>query len=176
MASEAEKRFEDNIALVYYVAGKLENRYISDPNIHDDVIQEGFIALWKACQSFDISRGVAFSTYACKAIQNHMMCYAVRYNKRQARIQYLEDSVDTEIDSGTVTYEDVLEDPSASFADIDIYNQIITAAEQIGDKAKIIVLKIIEGHTQDEIAKMVGLSQPTVSRIIRKIREKIKDE
>ena len=61
--------FESNIGLVYKVYNDRFNEYRW---LEEDLIQEGMIGLWKACQVFDKNRGVPFSSYACICIRNAM--------------------------------------------------------------------------------------------------------
>lgn len=38
----------------------------------EDLLQEGYIGLWKACLTFDKDKGYQFSTYACKCIDSQI--------------------------------------------------------------------------------------------------------
>ena len=53
---------------------------------YEDLLQEGRIALWQAILHFDPQRGIAFSTYAGVAIQNHMWSAVRRDNRPQGRL------------------------------------------------------------------------------------------
>lgn len=170
-----DQLFENNIGLVYYVAKRYASIYLENPNIRDDMIQEGFLALWRACQLFDESKGNSFSTYATTSIRNKMVCFAVRYLKRQSTLVSLEDPINTD-EKEPLVYKDIIADEQSDVQDIITHDQIFNIAEQLGETAKSVLLKLIEGCTQDEIAKIVGISQPTVSRTIKKIRERIRNE
>jgi RNA polymerase sigma factor (sigma-70 family) len=52
---------------------------------YDDLVQEGRIVLWRAVLSFDCQRGIAFSTYAWKAIERRMWQVVARANRPQGR-------------------------------------------------------------------------------------------
>lgn len=64
---EAEKLFLDNMKLVPYIANRM------DIKVTDDVIQDGYIGLWKAALWYDDSRSQKFATYAVPAIRNSII-------------------------------------------------------------------------------------------------------
>ena len=49
--------------------------YTVDQHLHKDLMQEGFLGLHRACEAFDPSRGVMFSTYAHGKIRSKMQQY-----------------------------------------------------------------------------------------------------
>ena len=56
-------------------------RQSRDGLAYEELLQEGRVALWKAVLGFDPQRGVAFSTYAGRAIRNRIWS-AVEHSKR----------------------------------------------------------------------------------------------
>jgi RNA polymerase sigma factor (sigma-70 family) len=56
-------------------------RQSRDGLAYEELLQEGRVAVWKAILGFDPQRGVAFSTYAGRAIRNRIWS-AVERNKR----------------------------------------------------------------------------------------------
>ena len=170
-----EERFEKNKNLVYFVAHNKASGYMADTNIQDDLIQEGFIALWKCCLNFDDSKGAAFSTYAIHAIENNMVNFAVRHAKRVSKLMSIQDPIFSGEKSGDFSYEQVLCDPHLDSAEIGILSQVEEIVKRIGGVSGVVVQKILEGYTQKEIGSTIGISQSTVSRIINKIREELKN-
>ena len=65
----ASQLLERHQNLVYYTARNSFPQQAQDP----DLLQSGFIGLWKAARSWDGRR--PFSTYACRCIQNEMRSY-----------------------------------------------------------------------------------------------------
>ncbi len=60
---QKQQRFADSLPLVRYVAGRLAIDL--PPSVdREDLCSWGAIGLWRAIQTFDASRGVAFSTHA----------------------------------------------------------------------------------------------------------------
>ncbi|MBI3820846.1 MAG: FliA/WhiG family RNA polymerase sigma factor [Planctomycetes bacterium] len=60
---QKQKRFEDSLLLVKYVVGRLAVELPASLD-RDDLYSWGAIGLWRAIQTYDASRGVAFSTHA----------------------------------------------------------------------------------------------------------------
>lgn len=70
--TEATIRFRENIRLVHNIVKKYSEPF--DPAVSkDDILQEGYTGLWKACLQFDDSKGFAFSTYAVPMIQGTIL-------------------------------------------------------------------------------------------------------
>lgn len=67
--------FENNKKLVFYVIKKLRHNYQKDHAIVelDDMVQVGYIGLWKAAQRFDESKDFKFATYAVPTIMGEIL-------------------------------------------------------------------------------------------------------
>ena len=78
-----EELFNTNQTIV----GWCYKKYIGDySSIHyEDIMSEGYLALWKACKNFDESKGFQFSTYAVPCIAGAMLRY-YRYKCNVIRI------------------------------------------------------------------------------------------
>jgi DNA-directed RNA polymerase specialized sigma subunit len=62
----------DNMGLI----GKVLRVYFPDvaraPDLHEETWLEASLALCRAAQAFDPDRGIAFSTFACRCVLNHL--------------------------------------------------------------------------------------------------------
>lgn len=69
------ERFESNKGLVIFCVNRLKNIYSTDRMLleDDDVIQMGFIGLWKACVNFKEEYNLKFSTYAVPSITGEII-------------------------------------------------------------------------------------------------------
>lgn len=67
----ATKLFRENIRLANHIAYKIPEPLDSSID-KEDLLQEGYIGLWKACLNFDESRGFEFSTYAYPMIKGEI--------------------------------------------------------------------------------------------------------
>lgn len=182
-----EQRFNDNINLVHYCMKKLYYPAM----YQEDVRQEGMLALWSAAQSFDESRGFAFSTYAVPGILGTMRrfirekCSTIRIPRTMWEdgkiipISSLDAIIDEE--NGGITlgdmipgeqdfypelFEDQLEDFLSTVTNAryrDIYEEFAYGAAY-GDAL-----------TQQELAEKYGLSQASVSRLSKRFQKEFRD-
>lgn len=65
--------------LVFWIAGKI---HITDPELKQDLVQEGMLALINAVDKFDPEREYKFSTYAWHKIHGQMINLLERSEKR----------------------------------------------------------------------------------------------
>ena len=70
-SSDIEKLCLDNMRLVPYIYKKYKSK-LRTRNV-DDLLQEGYIGLLRACTNYDSTRGTAFSTFAWSYIYGHML-------------------------------------------------------------------------------------------------------
>ena len=66
-----EELILNNLGLAYMVANKYKNK-VGYYYEFEDVLQICYEGLVRAAKNYDDSRGVAFSTYACNVMQNHI--------------------------------------------------------------------------------------------------------
>lgn len=75
--TDREQKIIGNMNLVHYIVHKHFPQYTAN----QDVIQNGYIGLIKAVDSFDESMGNTFSTYATRCIFNEILMDLRRQNK-----------------------------------------------------------------------------------------------
>ena len=110
---DKETVFNENLNLVPHTIKKALNISINEFDF-EDIMQEGYIALWKCIDKFDESKGYAFTTYACACIKNHLISY-LGSNGRKVAKKAFEDSyfLNNKIkdnEDGERCYIDLLED------------------------------------------------------------------
>lgn len=175
--NEAEKRFESNTGLVGHVMKSFNIRR----NQYDDIRHEGMIGLWKACVSFDDSRGIKFATYAVPCIRNQIGMF-LRKQKKTALDVSMQHVLNTDSDGNELTVEDTIADDRASSFTQDVLaresiSELISIILNCGEPRKrLITLLKIAGKTQQEMADLLGISQSYVSRLeIKYMRSLQKD-
>lgn len=166
---ERNKLIEENINLVYYVV----NRYFNKFGDYEEFIGEGFVGLIKAADSFENSKKLKFSTYACNCIHNEICRYlnVQNYNCRKANIGA--SSIEEKIyDNSELTFKDLLEcneDYSIAYV-----NNLLEIIDGLNYKnAKFICLKRMEGYGWREIGKMLGVSGECVRQTVVGVRHKL---
>ena len=183
-----EQRFNDNTRLVHYLMKK-----VTYPAIYqEDVRQEGMLALWRAAESFDESRGFTFATYAVPVVLGAMRrfvrenCSTIRIprsmweNGESITISSLDALMDAEKNETTTfvdmtpgepdfypeLFEDQIDDFLATVDNDryrDLYEEFAYGAAY-GDQP-----------TQKELAEKYGYSQPQVARLRKKFRKEFRD-
>lgn len=169
---------EHNLRLVAHIVRKY---YASSP-AEEDLISIGTIGLIKSVDSFDITNGARFATYAAKCIQNEILMY-FRSRKKLAFEVSLDETIDTDRDGNALTYGDVIKCDDTIADDIDAKMKLTKAEAYIMQhlderERQIIILRYgLSGQKpvpQREIAARLGISRSYVSRIEKSALDKIR--
>lgn len=175
---------ERNLRLVAHVAKKYSTAKVEQ----DDLISIGTIGLIKGINSFNLKKGARLSTYVSRCIDNEILMH-LRATKKLGAEVYLNEPIGKDKDDNVVTLQEVLENNERNIEEeVDIKIKIKLLYEKMKDILKEREKTILElrfglgGHkpkTQNEIAKMMGISRSYVSRIetkaIGKLAKEIKE-
>jgi RNA polymerase sporulation-specific sigma factor len=183
--SLGEKRVKDeliehNLRLVVYIARRFENAGVD----LDDLVSVGTIGLIKAVNSFNTDKNIKLATYASRCIENEILMHLRRTVKIKSEVSF-DEPLNTDFDGNELLLSDVLGTPAES-----VYGEIeLSAEKEILKKAlekltererKIMSLRFGlsggEELTQKEVADMLGISQSYISRLEKKIIERLKKE
>lgn len=160
---KALKLYEQNEKLVYSSI----KRYFPEHYLDEDVQQTGRIGLWLACLKWDPEKG-ALSTLADLCIHNEIILY-FRKNSRKRTVN-LTECVPLFLENTDNELCDYIPGPR---------NIIIWTGDPIKTlltKRQIKILRMkVDGLNQYEIGKTLGVSQATVARDIKKIRQVLMD-
>lgn len=108
-----------NINLVRSIINK---RYLSkNPELYEDMLQEGIVGLIKAEKTFDASLGYKFTTYAHRVINNEILMFLKKYKNKHSAVVSYDNSIE-DIDN-EVSYSDVLSEEVPKEY-IDLHNAI----------------------------------------------------
>lgn len=180
-AGDAEARKKlilHNLRLVSHIVRKY---YASSKN-QEDLVSIGTIGLIKAVDTFKVSGGAKFATYAARCIQNEILMH-FRSQKKTASEISLNDTIDVDRDGNPLTYIDVISSDDSMTSDIErklsaskakkLVNTLLTPRER-----HIITLRYgLSGKnpmTQREIAEKLKISRSYVSRIEKSALEKLR--
>lgn len=178
-ASAREKLILHNLRLVSHIVRK----YYSTARNQEDLISIGTLGLVKAVDTFKISGGARFATYASKCIQNEILMH-FRSQKKLTYEVSLNDVIDVDRDGNPLTYLDVVSSDECLELEIiqkctsdkalRIISKILTPREK-----RIIFMRFgINGRrpmTQKRVAEVLGISRSYVSRIEKTALTKIKN-
>ncbi len=172
---------ERNLRLVAHVCKKYGTANVEQ----DDLISIGTIGLIKGIKSFDSSKGVRLATYVSRCIENEVLMHLRAVKKLGAEV-YLEDTIGKDKDDNTVSLQEVIENDERSIEDeVDLKFKIKKLyqkmKEVLKDREKLILemrfgLDGKKPRTQNQIAKVLGISRSYVSRIETKAIGKLSKE
>ena len=180
-ADEAKSALiQHNLRLVVYIARKFDNTGVDA----DDLISIGTIGLIKAINSFNPDKNIKLATYASRCIENEILMYLRRTARLKSEVSF-DEPLNTDFEGNELLLSDILGTSAES-----VYGEIeLTAEKEILQKAmekltdrerKIMSLRFGlsggEELTQKEVADMLGISQSYISRLEKKIIERLKKE
>jgi len=171
---------ERNLRLVVYIAKKFENTGI---NI-EDLISIGTIGLIKAINTFNPHKNIKLATYASRCIENEILMYLRKNNSRRIEIS-IDEPLNVDWDGNELLLSDILgTDCDVVYHDIEneVDRQLLgIALENLTKREKNIMelrfgVKSGKGHTQKEVADMLGISQSYISRLEKRIIQRMKKD
>ncbi|MBE6756580.1 MAG: RNA polymerase sporulation sigma factor SigE [Ruminococcaceae bacterium] len=169
-----------NLRLVVYIAKKFENSGVPT----EDLISIGTIGLIKAVNTFCPSKNIKLATYASRCIENEILMYL-----RKTSVLKTEVSIDEPLNVDWDGNELLLSDVLGSDADVvgqpiekeDERQLLLSLIEALGERERTIMkmrfgIGGMREHTQKEVADILGISQSYISRLEKRILQKIKRE
>lgn len=175
-----KKLVEKNLRLVVYIAKKFENSMF---NI-EDLISIGTIGLMKAINSFKIDKNIKLATYASRCIENEILMYLRKTQKLKTEIS-IDEPINTDAEGNDLALADILGSESDNLfkqvEDNDNKKVIDMAIKNLDSREKVI-MQLRYGFdgknelTQKEVADKLGISQSYISRIEKKVIERLKKQ
>lgn len=163
---DRERKIIDNMNLVHYVIHKHFPQYMAN----QDTIQNGYIGLIKAVDSFDESTGNTFSTYAARCIFNEILMDLRRQNKYAKDISLHAVLANDDTRDDPLTIEDIL-----AYED-DYTPMYIQEFVRCLDEREITILGyLMDGKTQKYVSDHLGMTRSNVCRIVKVMRSKWKE-
>ncbi len=171
---------ERNLRLVVYIAKKFEN---TGTGI-EDLISIGTIGLMKATNTYDANKNIKLATYASRCIENEILMYLRRSNKIKGEIS-IDEPLNQDGDGNELLLSDILGSDSDSVSrgledEVDKALLKVAISKLNARERNIMELRFgfITGNekTQKEVADMLGISQSYISRLEKKIINKMKKE
>lgn len=178
--SAREELISRNLRLVVYTAQKFENTGVST----EDLISIGTIGLIKAVSSYDHEKKIKMATYASRCIENEILMFLRKSTKTKKEIS-LEEPINTDSDGNELTFADVLgTDPDVVSKNMEnqAEKDILKIAIDLLPEREREIMDLRYGlscgveMTQKEVADKLEISQSYISRLEKKILEKLKTE
>ena len=175
-----EELITHNLRLVVYIARKFETRTAGI----EDLISIGTIGLIKAVRTFCPERNIKLATYASRCIENEILMYLRRTARLKSEVSF-DEPLNTDFEGNELLLSDVLGTPADSvYGDIEANaerQQLKEALKKLGERErKIMYLRFglggEEEMTQKDDADLLGISQSYISRLEKKIIQRLKKE
>lgn len=178
--SARETLITHNLRLVVYIAKKFETTGAGV----EDLISIGTIGLIKAVNTFCPKRNIKLATYASRCIENEILMFLRKSTQLKNEVS-IDEPLNIDWDGNELLLSDVLG------SDNDVVNRnieqeaeckiLLEAVNNLEPRAKqITILRFglmgYKEHTQKEVAVMLGISQSYISRLEKKIINKLKKE
>ena len=180
-SSEAKNQLiERNLRLVVYTAQKFESTNV---NI-EDLISIGTIGLIKAVGSFDNSKNIKLATFASRCIENEILMHLRKVSKIKKEVS-LDEPLNTDAEGNELCISDILsgdeDEVSKNMDKQDETSNLHQVLLGLNEKEREIMcmrygLKGKTEMTQKEVADYFEISQSYISRIEKKILDKMKVE
>ena len=169
-----------NLRLVVYIARKFENSGVGI----EDLISIGTIGLIKAVNTFSPSRNIKLATYASRCVENEILMHLRKISNMKAEVS-IDEPLNVDWDGNELLLSDVLG------SDVDLINADLEHEDEarmlrkivnsLGDRERMIMcMRFGMGgeteRTQKEVADLLGISQSYISRLEKRIIERIKNE
>lgn len=174
------KLIEHNLRLVVYISRKFENTGV-DP---DDLISIGTIGLIKAINSFRTDKNIKLATYASRCIENEILMYLRRTVKLKSEVS-IDEPLNTDFEGNELLLSDILgTDSDAVYGGVEssVEKELLKdALRKLPEREqKIMYMRFglggREEMTQKDVADRLGISQSYISRLEKKIIERLKKE
>ncbi|MBS7401275.1 MAG: RNA polymerase sporulation sigma factor SigK [Eubacteriales bacterium] len=175
-----QKLISHNLRLVVYIAKKFENTGIDI----EDLISIGSIGLIKAVNSFKYDKNIKLATYSSRCIENEILMYLRKVQKTRSDVS-MDEAINADSDGSEIRLGDVICTTETNVDDeLDMKvekNLLWLAVDKLSIREQeIMQLRFGLGggkeRTQKEVANMLEISQSYISRLEKKILNRLKKE
>lgn len=171
---------EHNLRLVSHIVKK----YYSEYDEQEDLLSLGTVGLIKGIDSFDAQKGARLVTYAARCIENEILMY-FRAKKKDSNTVSVNEPIDCDSEGNPLTLIDVIYTEDTISDDIDLKNKVrrlYQLVDEIEDEREreIIIQRYglynTRAYTQREIAERMSISRSYVSRIEKRVIDRLKEK
>jgi RNA polymerase sporulation-specific sigma factor len=172
---------ERNLRLVVYIARKFENTGV---NV-EDLISIGAIGLIKAINTFNVEKKIKLATYASRCIENEILMYLRRNTRTKSEVS-IDEPLNVDWEGNELLLSDILGSDADSVhrnIEDEVDRDILRIALNKLTKREKIIIELRFGlhnsgkeKTQKEVADQLGISQSYISRLEKKIINRLRRE
>ena len=175
-----EKLITHNLRLVVYIAKKFDAVGAGT----DDLVSIGTIGLIKAVNTFRPERNIKLATYASRCIENEILMYLRKTSSLKSEIS-IDEPLNIDWDGNELLLSDILgsdaNEVSAGIEQEDERTLLYALIENLSGRERDIMnmrfgLSGLAEHTQKEVADILGISQSYISRLEKRIIDRLRRE
>ena len=171
---------EHNLRLVVYIARRFENTGVN----LEDLISIGTIGLIKGVNTYRSDKKIRLATYASRCIENEILMHIRKISNQRTEVS-LDEPINMDCDGNELllsdilgTEEDMILRPLEDDVDLCVLRQ---ALKELPERERELILMRfgLEGRmeqTQKEVAQKMGISQSYISRLEKRIMQRLKKE
>ena len=169
-----------NLRLVVYIARRFENTGVGI----EDLVSIGTIGLIKAVNTFCPGKKIKLATYASRCIENEILMYLRKTAGRKNEFS-IDEPLNVDWDGNELLLSDVLgSDNDVVNRNIEIKDekkQLLRLVSELEERERQIMtmrfgLFDSKEYTQKQVADILGISQSYISRLEKRIIEKLKTQ
>lgn len=169
-----------NLRLVVYIAKKFDSTGANA----EDLISIGTIGLIKAVNTFCPSKNIKLATYASRCIENEILMF-LRKSSQMKNETSIDEPLNIDWDGNELLLSDILgseNDPVNSKIEQEVERDLLRSAVSDLPPRERVIMELRFGlskqkeHTQKEVADLLGISQSYISRLEKRIIEKLKKD
>ena len=178
--SVREKLIVHNLRLVVYIAKKFETSGVGI----EDLVSIGTIGLIKAVNTFRADKNIKLATYASRCIENEILMYLRKTSQLKNEVS-IDEPLNVDWDGNELLLSDILgSEPDTVNRGIELEdekNLLIRTINSMNERERTIMAMRfgLDGgneHTQKEVADILGISQSYISRLEKRIIERLRKE
>ena len=175
-----QELIEHNLRLVVYISKRFENTGI---NI-EDLISIGTIGLIKAVNTFKAGKNIKLATYASRCIENEILMYLRKISSQRTEISF-DEPLNTDWDGNELLLSDILgtddDEVYRPLEDDADKQMLMEAIDSLSERERSIILMRFglpggKEYTQKEVADKMGISQSYISRLEKRIIDRLRKE
>lgn len=169
-----------NLRLVVYIAKKFESKSAAT----EDLISIGTIGLMKAVRTFDPNKNIKLATYASRCIENEILMHLRKVSGSKTEISF-DDPLSVDWDGNELLLRDILgSEPDEISRNVEYEDEkrlLCDVVNALPERERDLMNKRFglngeKEHTQKQLADLLGISQSYISRLEKRILEKIRRE
>ena len=172
-----DQLIEHNLRLVAHIVKKYDIRRTQT----DDLISIGTIGLIKAVDTFAPEKGKKLTTYASRCIENEILMFLRKKSRRRNEVSF-DEPLNIDYDGNELLLSDVLgtDDDTVirEFEKNENRRELLKAMKGLKERERMILQMRYgiehEELTQKDIARKLGISQSYISRLEKRILQKLK--